>query len=410
MRKNIYSVLLLLLISIGLSNCKKLDTDFKSFLNGKELIYPGVVAKLNSAPGNLRTAILWNPSSDPSITRYVVYWNNKADSVVFNSSDHKTTDTLKVIIPNLNEYIYSFTIYAYDAKGNKSIPTDLNNVKVYGPVYQSGLVNRGYDVVTPFKVASNGNVKLNFLAKDTTVINVGTTIRYMNKSGVSTDKIMSHDSSSITLTDYKAGTNIQFRSSYVPVKNAIDTFAVSNFEAFPTPFVLVMCDKSLFKEMHLPNDVTPYDPSATTISKLWDGSVGPQGYPNIWHSDGNSPLPHVLTFDMGAIYTGLNQVEETGRNGSYHSPVDFEVWGIADITNATTTLNAHDAGWKAEALAKGWVLLKEVVRSDDGQVAFKVNLIDNPPPVRYIRIRVITVADKDNSYSNMSQVTFFNKQ
>ncbi|HTD92373.1 MAG TPA: DUF5000 domain-containing lipoprotein, partial [Chitinophagaceae bacterium] len=92
-----------------------------------------------------------------------------------------------------------------------------------------------------------------------------------------------------------------------------------------------------------------------------------------------------------------------------NNPTKFEVWGIADISNATTNLRADDAGWKAEAIAKGWVLLKEVTRGDDGKEAIKTDLMDNPPPVRYIRIRVISTAT-GSTYSNFSEVTFWNKQ
>jgi hypothetical protein len=168
----------------------------------------------------------------------------------------------------------------------------------------------------------------------------------------------------------------------------------------------VQANKSLFQENPLPNDVNTYG-SDTRVSRLWDGSVGPQGYPNIFHSDG-SYLPHVLTFDMGQLYNNLGQMEETGRD-CCNNPTKFEVWGIADITNAATTLRADDAGWKAEAIAKGWTLLKEVIRTDDGKPALKYDLLNNPPPVRYIRIRIINTAT-GSTYSNFSEVTFWNKQ
>ena len=158
--------------------------------------------------------------------------------------------------------------------------------------------------------------------------------------------------------------------------------------------------------MRLPNDVNTYE-SGTSISKLWDGSVGPQGYPNIFHSDG-AYIAHVLTFDMGKSYDNLAQIEETGRD-CCNNPDRFEVWGRNDLNGATTNLRADDSGWKAEAIAKGWVLLKDVTRGDDGKNAQKFDLIANPPPVRYIRIRVLHTVT-GSGYSNMSELTFWNKQ
>jgi hypothetical protein len=81
------------------------------------------------------------------------------------------------------------------------------------------------------------------------------------------------------------------------------------------------------------------------------------------------------------------------------------VWGIADITNAATSVPGNDDGWKDDAIAKGWILLKEVTRSDDGKGPYTLNFSTDTPPVRYIRIRVKKVASGENAYSNLSELT-----
>jgi hypothetical protein len=235
---------------------------------------------------------------------------------------------------------------------------------------------------------------------------VFTDIKYINKAGNETFGKLSADSMSVTLADYKADTKIQFLSAFKPVTNALDTFYVANYEDFPTINSVAICDKKLFKKVYLTNDAKPYE-GDTDIDRLWDGSVGPQGFPNIFHSDGNGPLPVVITFDMGALYKGLVAIEETGRN-CCHNPDDFEVWGIADLTNATTNLKANDAGWTTEAISKGWKLLKEIKRTDDGSAPLKVSFDPNPPPVRYIRIRIKHNSNNEGNYTNMSELTFWN--
>jgi hypothetical protein len=399
--KNIFRISLTLSLVVLLFCCKKSDTEFRDFLQGQEIIYPGMPVAVTYKPGNQRLMLLWKPSPDPSITKYVVYWNNKADSTVISVTG---TDTVRVLIPNLNEYVYSFTIYSYDAAGNRSVPLTINNAKVYGSLYIAGLLNRAYDATTPYVVNPNGSVQLNFNTPDT--INITTSIKYTNQANNTVELQLAPGINSITLPDYKAGTIVKYRSSYIPVLTAIDTFYAANYSDFPRIYTYVQANKSLFQEHPLSNDAGTYS-GETSVSKLWDGSVGPQGYPNIFHSDG-SYLPHVITFDMGQSYTNLGQMEETGRD-CCNNPTKFEVWGINDITNATTTLRADDAGWKAEAIAKGWVLLKEITRSDDGKPALKYDLMDNPPPVRYIRIRIINTAT-GSAYSNFSEVTFWNKQ
>lgn len=393
-----------LLLTIIVVSCSKDDLAFKEFLKDGETVYPGKVSKIVAKAGNLRTGLWFNPSPDPSVTKYVIKWNNNADSIAVNSSSHNPLDTIKVIIPNLSEYTYTFTVFSYDAQGRKSIPIEAPNVRVYGPLYQGALLNRPFNATEPYVVNSNGSLQLNFNTPDT--INVGTTIRYTNASNVQVDKVLPASDMSITLNDYKSGTDVLYRSSYIPSKGSLDVFNVGEFSTFPKIFTLVQCDKSLFKEVRLPNDVDTYE-SGTSISKLWDGSNGPQSYPNIFHSDG-SYIAHVLTFDLGKTYNNLAQIEEVGRD-CCNNPDRFEVWGINDLTNATTTLRADNSGWKTEAIAKGWVLLKEVTRTDDGKNAMKFDLIANPPPVRYIRIRVLHTVT-GSGYSNMSELTFWNKQ
>jgi len=405
--KSIYKInaLLLLLVTVIIS-CTKDDLAFKEFLKDGEMVYPGRVANIITRPGNLRTALWWNPSPDPSVTKYVVYWNNNGDSVVVNSTTHNPLDTVKVTIPNLKEYTYTFTVYSYDAQGHKSIPIEARNVRVFGPLYQSGLLNRPYNATNPYVVNSNGSVQLNFNMPDT--INVNTIVRYTNTLGASTDKVLLPKDTALTLADYKAGTDILYKSSYIPGKGSLDLFTVSDFSTFPKIFTYVLCDRSLFAEVRLPGDAPTYE-SGTSISKLWDGSVGPQGYPNIFHSAGNSGMPHVITFDLGKVYTNLSRIEETGRD-CCNNPDRFEVWGTADLTNATTTLSASNSGWPAEATSKGWTLLKDITRSDDGKNAFTSELDNGGKPIRYIRIRIKHVTTGDGNYSNMSEIRFWNKQ
>jgi len=388
--------------------CSKKPTDFRSFLEGQEIVYPGVVSNPAVLPGNGRLMLTWLPSPDPSISKYIVYWNNKADSVIISALSHKTSDTVRCLIDHLSEYSYTFFIYSYDSAGNKSVVTEIDNAQVYGPIYQLSLHNRLINTANPYVVNPDGSVVLNFLPPIDT-INITTRIKYTNTSGSTVFTEIPKDSSTKVLTDRKDGATVYYQSSFIPKIGAIDTFYTSGYDSFPAIFRYVQCDKSLFKPCSLPNDVGFYDPSTTNLLKLWDGTTTPQGYPEIYHSDGGHPLPHHFTFDLGQVYNNLGRIEEIGRD-CCNNPDDFEIWGIADTTGAETTLPGNNAGWKAEALAKGWTLLKEATRTDDGKAPVKFDFVDNPPPVRFIRIRIIHVTSGDANYSNISELTLWNKQ
>jgi len=396
--------LLIVLLLCNAFSCSRKPTDFRAFLNGSEKTYPGAVSAVAISPGNLRVKLSWHPSPDPSVARYVVYWNNYADSLVIPATKHTPSDTVGCLISNLQEYNYTFFINSYDNAGNKSITTELDNVRIYGSIYQNYLHNRPANQDTPFVIGSNNtDVTINFRRPDS--INITTVIKYTDNTGAQQTQI-SPDSTSILLPNFKFGTSVLYKSSYIPVRSAIDTFQTNGYDTFPSIFRIVQCDKSLFKEIHLPNDMNAG--FGTSMSQLWDGSTQPKPYPNIFHSDGSSSLPQHFSFDMGATYNNLLRVQEIGRN-CCHNPIDFEIWGIADTTGAETLLPGNDPGWKNEAVTKGWTLLKEIVRTDDGIAPVNADLISNPPPVRYMMVRVLRTTD-DPSYVNLSQLTFWFKQ
>ncbi|RZK64400.1 MAG: hypothetical protein EOO92_27560, partial [Pedobacter sp.] len=315
MKKIKYISLACMLFAI-IYGCGKNETDFKDFFNGHEVVYTGAVGEVISQPGNLRVALKWRSSTDPTITKYVVYWNNKADSQVVNIT--AKTDSVNTVIEGLDEYVYSFSIFSFDAKGNKSVAKEVNNVKVYGPIYQSTLLNRAYDAVEPSVINSNGNITLNFITPDTTsnALNVNTEVKYTNDLGLPVSILVPSTQNNVVITDYKSGTAITYRSAYEPQRGAYELFYVSEFSAYP-----VFCDKSFFRTTNSPNDIRAE--YGTTIDKLWDGTTKPESYPNIFHSN-EYTFPHQLTIDLGIVYNGLSQIEETGRD-CCHNPDQFEV-------------------------------------------------------------------------------------
>lgn len=223
--------LLYILVLASLFGCTKKDKDYEKYLTGGEIVYPGIVANVNYRAGDRRVQLKWNPSPDPSITKYKVYWNNRNDSMQVTATTHTPGDTVKVLIGGLKEYVYNFTVHSLDESGNMSIPLQVNNVKVYGPVYQGGLLNRPYNAANPWVINTDGSIQLNFNTPDT--INIATQIRYTSTAGQVKDIILAPRDNSITIADFKFGTAIQYRSSYIPVATALDTFYATDFSDFP---------------------------------------------------------------------------------------------------------------------------------------------------------------------------------
>jgi len=204
MKIYIKSIIWLLLVAITISGCSKMDENYKKLETGGEIIYPGVISSQNYLAGNLRTMLIWHPSPDPKIVKYKIYWNNRQDSLTVTATDHNPADTVKVLIPNLNEGTFSFNVYSIDDAGHVSIPLNINNVRVFGAVYESALFNRGYNADTPFIVnVLTGSVQLKFNPPDS--INIKTIINYTDNSNKTHTLILKPDSNAIMLPDLSPG-------------------------------------------------------------------------------------------------------------------------------------------------------------------------------------------------------------
>lgn len=393
-KKNISYIGLILGMAIFVS-CQKSD-DYKKYLVGGEKVYPDGATKLEVFPGNGRILLKWARGIDARIKKYKIVWNNKADSIEFDAAGFKPGDTVKHLLENMAEANYTFSIFSIDDKGNKSVPVLVPSVNVYGVKYQATLLNRTVKAA----VYSESDKGLTLVWKKPDTVNLSTSIWYTNLIGVEKKLMLAPNVDTTKVADWKMGTKIFYRSAYKPRTLAIDSFEVLNKDSLSVQNLPL--GKALWKKVNLPNDIDG-NAYGSNFASIWDGQAG--GYPNIYHTQGGS-LPHHFTIDLGAKYQ-LTRFEEIGRTDcACHNPVKFEVWGIADIANAATTLPGNDSGWKAESIAKGWTLLKEVERSDDGKAPFKVNLSEEIPMVRYIRIRVTKTLD-NNIESHMSEISFW---
>lgn len=219
MKKNLYLKFSLLAVSLVcmIAACTKMDYTYKKFLKDGDIIYPGKADSVQIFPGHNRVKLSWLLTSDPSIVRCRVYWNNGADSVEVPVNRGHGVDTISVIIDSLKEGYYNFQIYTYDKDGNTSVATDTIG-QVYGDVYASSLHTR---VIK--KAYWNADSAFVFWYKPNKGA-VVTEINYTDKNGDEQQvKITASDTASV-LPGFKLHDAFQYRTGYLPDSLSIDTF------------------------------------------------------------------------------------------------------------------------------------------------------------------------------------------
>lgn len=211
--------LCVVLFSSILVACSKMNDTHKQFVEGGEIYYPGRADSLKVYPGRNRIKLSWMLISDPKITRTVVYWNNKADSVVIPVTRTSGIDTVSTMLNSIPEGTYTFEVYTYDAQGHRSVKVD-TIARVYGDNYNITLVNRAIRSAVMNTKADTAIVEWYGASSQ----HIGVDLRYKNSLNDSIFMFIPADSIRVRLPKFTKGQAFRYRSLYKPEKNAIDTF------------------------------------------------------------------------------------------------------------------------------------------------------------------------------------------
>ncbi|SMD01886.1 DUF4998 domain-containing protein [Pedobacter nyackensis] len=213
------------MVCIGIiTSCTKMDNTYKPYLADGERYYPGKPSAIELHSGRNRIEVQFQQSLDPNITKYIIYWNDRADSVIVLPTAGQ--GIMKTIIPGLKEQSYNFEIVSVDKMGNSSLEV-LKSGKAYGTTYESELLTRGVTIGNTL-----AGLELNFSTPET--FNVETEVKYTNALGnISTVKVPS-SVGTYTIADNR-GKQIELKSAFVP-SNGIDMFysptAIQTFNAY----------------------------------------------------------------------------------------------------------------------------------------------------------------------------------
>lgn len=266
--------------------CTKTKGDaYKQYMQGGEIVYPGRVDSVTVQAGYKRAQLSVILGNDPLVTRLRIYWNNQQDSLEV-PVDH-THDTLAVIVPNLAEGNYNFTLYTLDKTGHTSVVYNASGV-VYGDSYISSLTNRTLKTVTQSK---NGQ-QIQLTWADAAGGELRTEINYTGVNGTQQQIMLQASETTITLPDYQGSSKLTYRSLYRPDSTAFEDFSLPAVE-ITLPAFERQLDKAGFALVNLPTDVQEGG-YGWLQQYMWDEKYNPPGFAT------RNQIPCWFTFDAGA--------------------------------------------------------------------------------------------------------------
>lgn len=291
------------LVAIGFAACDDMNDLHQKYLDEGEDIYTGKPDSVKTYAGFNRLKVEWELNADPKITQCCIYWNNRADSLIY-PINRAEGPVYSALLP-LAEGKYNFELLTRDDAGNHSLTEQISGV-TYGAEYQATIYNRKYASID----ATLTSATINWRNLENSV---GSTLTYKNKSGQTKELFVANDVATTVINDFTFGGEFQWSSLYVPEEDAIDTIPVGtpSVNYFPT---YVTFSKEDWEAFNTEGKYPRYDRSTWTIAFFSTEEAakdGPAVAANIlddkpgtfWHSqwDGegkNPPLPHTIVVDM----------------------------------------------------------------------------------------------------------------
>ncbi|MGV3639408.1 MAG: DUF4998 domain-containing protein [Adhaeribacter sp.] len=208
-----YCLLAALLCSIF--SCSKMDDTYMDFVKDGEIIYAPKAQALQLAPGKNRVRLnLLGLSS--RVSRVKVSWNNNAGFLDVNVPAQARRDTFQVIVPDLAEGDYTFSVVTYDQAGRQSVKADTSGT-VFGNSYAATLQPRGIKQT----LFAGDNLELELFGASSGTI--GSLFYYFDKAGVARQQLVPADQPPV-LANFGNSQHLKFKTLFLPQPGVIDTF------------------------------------------------------------------------------------------------------------------------------------------------------------------------------------------
>lgn len=330
-------VLGLAIIILLFSRCTKMDNTYHDFWKEGERTYPASPDSLKVFSGENRIEIFWLIVGDRSVTKAMIYWNNKTDSleVPIKHSVNQGVDTVDIVLDNMPEGNYSFNIYTFDNEGNRSVGANITG-KVYGDSYTNSLLTR---------IVNNASFIDDTLriqwGDPADATSIGANLIYTDITGAVRERLIAPDADTTVISDFNLNNSHYFKYStlFLPDSTAIDTFATAYDSVrvlgpradLPKDSWTVAA--SSYDSRNGRTDRTPEMTIDNNTSTAWINLVGSTDY------------PHTITIDMGEIKDNLYGVSLyfTSRNETPQSVdvyisdngTDWQLMGLFPVAKAT---------------------------------------------------------------------------
>ena len=392
--KKIYShtLIILSIISLIVFSCGDMDSIHEDYLQGEQ-VYAGKLDTLKIRPGYYRAQLEGQTQFLGNSTKILIEYDDELE--IYDIVNEDINDGIySMILPNLDERSYEFSVTTQDDLGNLSVSQIVAGSAV-GDIFVSDQDPRE---IIDFTFEDDGTYA-NFFGNAQSENVIFTLIDYENEFDEITSDTIFFEESRKKLFQYKSNGNLTTTSIIQSGLDGIDSIALNplNYTLPELPYSLL--NKDYFRIVNMPSDNPGTFNNALPSQYLFDDNTDWNGDDTYTYNSGPNSLPSHFTVDLG-VKTDLRRVDLISIDPNVdptYNPTLIQIWGRDNIDFAETNSSSE-----VDFINAGWVLLKEEEVSGDETNISSIIIPNSSSPKRFIRLRTVsTVGNQGVKYTEL---------
>ena len=391
----IYLKLITFLFIINSTSCDDMNSIHEDYLQGEQ-VYAGKLDTLEVRPGYYRAQLEGQTQFLGNSNQIMIEYEDQVDIYEINE-ENINNGIYKMILPNLAEKSYEFTVTTQDDIGNLSISQVVAGSAV-GDIFLSDQDPRE---IIDFTFEDDGTYA-NFFGNAQSENVIFTIINYENEFDEIYADTLFFEESRKKLILFKPNGNLTTTSVVQSGLNGIDSIALSPLNYTMPELPYSQLNKNYMRLVNMPSDNPGNFNGANPDEYLFDNNTSWDGDDTFTFNSGPNSLPNHFTVDLG-VNSNLRRVDlnmidpqiDPSSNATH-----IQLWGRDNILFAET-----DASDESMFINAGWVLLheQEINNTVDGMASLLI------PPSNSLKrfIRVRTTGAVGNQSVKFTEITFF---
>jgi hypothetical protein len=390
----IYLKLITFLFIINSTSCDDMNSIHEDYLQGEQ-VYAGKLDTLEVRPGYYRAQLEGQTQFLGNSNQIMIEYEDQVN--VYDINEQNINNGIySMILPDLEEKSYEFTVTTQDDIGNLSISQVVAG-SVVGDIFLSD-----QDPREIIEFTEDNGTYANFFGNAQSENVIFTTINYENEFDEITVDTLFFEQNRKKLILFKPNGNLTTTSVVQSGLNGVDSIALAPLSYTMPDVPYSKLNKNYMRLVNMPSDNPGNFNGANPNQYLFDGDISWNGDDTFTYNSGPNSLPHHFTVDLG-VKTNLRRIDlnmidpaiDASSNATH-----VQIWGRDNILFAET--EASDENMFINA---GWVLLHEEEITNTFEGMASLSIASSISLKRFIRIR--TTGSVGNQEVKFTELSFY---